>query len=190
MLKTLVLNSDMMPIKPPITEIPAQDAVTRVINGTCYVLTSYEKKILTPRPETLDLYGLRCWPAIIVRKEYLPRKWTVALTAKNVYFRDSGKCQYCGMELSLNSATMDHYVPKAHGGQNVWENVVLACHDCNNRKSDQMPGPKWKVGRAPYQPSYWELVKTRRKLPVTIGHESWKEFIGNWEGSVKVANEV
>lgn len=33
--------------------------------------------------------------------------------------------------------TIDHLVPKAHGGKNRYDNIVLACATCNRRKGDQ-----------------------------------------------------
>lgn len=35
--------------------------------------------------------------------------------------------------------TMDHVVPKSHGGKKSWENLVTACWRCNSKKADRTP---------------------------------------------------
>jgi 5-methylcytosine-specific restriction endonuclease McrA len=66
--------------------------------------------------------------------------------------RQKGKCYYCGIIMTESdgvartSLTLDHYVPKALGGQNTRSNYVAACLDCNNLKGDLMPEkPKVKL---------------------------------------------
>lgn len=50
-------------------------------------------------------------------------------------------CSYCGIQTSLseyngklNMATRDHRVPKALGGSNKPENLILSCFCCNTLK--------------------------------------------------------
>lgn len=56
--------------------------------------------------------------------------------------RDGGQCYLCGdvvlFELHYNDAkypTIEHVIPIAKGGTHSWDNVKVACRDCNNRKS-------------------------------------------------------
>ena len=59
--------------------------------------------------------------------------------------RDGFKCHYCGIPLepgewkafNPRAASLDHIVPKAEGGTDVEENLVLACSRCNNHKRTQ-----------------------------------------------------
>jgi 5-methylcytosine-specific restriction endonuclease McrA len=51
-----------------------------------------------------------------------------------IYKRDGHKCQYCG---STRELTIDHIIPRSRGGQDTWENLVVACMPCNTRKSDK-----------------------------------------------------
>jgi 5-methylcytosine-specific restriction endonuclease McrA len=54
--------------------------------------------------------------------------------------RECGRrCVYCATALDLNSATLDHVYPLAHGGAHAPGNVVLACNRCNRLKSDLLP---------------------------------------------------
>jgi 5-methylcytosine-specific restriction endonuclease McrA len=54
--------------------------------------------------------------------------------------RDCGRrCVYCATGLDLETATLDHVYPLAHGGAHHPGNVVLACNRCNRLKSDLLP---------------------------------------------------
>lgn len=55
-------------------------------------------------------------------REYLPEKW-------------GRQCAYCGAEhVPLE---IDHIHPKSQGGSDRVSNLVIACHDCNQRKGHQ-----------------------------------------------------
>lgn len=51
-----------------------------------------------------------------------------------IYKRDRNTCQYCG---STKRLTIDHVVPKSLGGDNTWQNLVVACSSCNILKADK-----------------------------------------------------
>ena len=41
--------------------------------------------------------------------------------------------------------TIDHLIPKKHGGRNRWVNYVLSCSDCNGKKQERLPTQyEWK----------------------------------------------
>jgi len=58
-----------------------------------------------------------------------------------------GKCYYCKRKVHLkgregpkkNRAVIDHYIPIIGGGSDNVNNLVLSCHECNNKKSDMRP---------------------------------------------------
>jgi len=52
-----------------------------------------------------------------------------------IYKRDNHTCQYCG---STKRLTIDHVIPRCKGGQDTWENLVVACSTCNTKKSDTL----------------------------------------------------
>jgi 5-methylcytosine-specific restriction endonuclease McrA len=52
-----------------------------------------------------------------------------------IYKRDGHKCQYCG---STKELTIDHIIPRSRGGEDTWENLVVACMPCNSRKGDKL----------------------------------------------------
>jgi 5-methylcytosine-specific restriction endonuclease McrA len=66
-------------------------------------------------------------------------KRVVKFSRENVFARDKGRCQYCGARVPRHEATYDHVRPRAQGGITVWENVVIACVPCNQRKGGRTP---------------------------------------------------
>lgn len=51
--------------------------------------------------------------------------------------RDDFRCFYCGHTSQDGTELhVDHIVARAHGGLDVWENLVTACNECNIGKSD------------------------------------------------------
>lgn len=59
----------------------------------------------------------------------------VMFSKQNVLRRDRYRCAYCGK----TGDTIDHVLPKAHGGRSTWLNCVAACQPCNGRKADRTP---------------------------------------------------
>jgi 5-methylcytosine-specific restriction endonuclease McrA len=62
--------------------------------------------------------------------------------------RQGNRCVYCGSvmtEPDLDGRTgpttrsIDHYIPRSKGGPSSFRNMVLACHQCNGAKGDQLP---------------------------------------------------
>lgn len=45
-------------------------------------------------------------------------------------------CIYCQAELTLETSTLEHLVPRSRGGSDDKSNLTLACFPCNNRKGD------------------------------------------------------
>lgn len=75
-------------------------------------------------------------PSIVRLRQYVkvPFRRRAALNRRSVFARDGHRCQYCGG----SAESIDHVVPRARGGQHVWENVVAACRSCNVRKRDRL----------------------------------------------------
>ena len=69
---------------------------------------------------------------------------TPSYLREQVIDRDGLTCQYCGRELVVNAPwpwypTLDHVIPKAQGGETVYENLVVSCQPCNQKKRDRTP---------------------------------------------------
>jgi 5-methylcytosine-specific restriction endonuclease McrA len=56
---------------------------------------------------------------------------------KSLFARDNGRCAYCKKSLTYRESTLDHIVPKSHGGDNSWANLTIACQDCNHNKGNK-----------------------------------------------------
>lgn len=63
--------------------------------------------------------------------------------------RNGGRCYLCGEPLTLETMTVDHYVPRALGGSNRRANLRLACAPCNHRKGCAPPPGYAPAPRAP-----------------------------------------
>ncbi|MBD1833177.1 HNH endonuclease [Cyanobacteria bacterium FACHB-472] len=65
------------------------------------------------------------------------RVWRVPpVNRRELLRRDHHTCQYCGNTKQL---TIDHVIPLSKGGKHTWDNVVIACEKCNQRKGDRTP---------------------------------------------------
>lgn len=47
------------------------------------------------------------------------------------------KCAYCDCSLNLDTATLDHIVPKRKGGHSTRNNLCCSCTRCNRSKATQ-----------------------------------------------------
>lgn len=93
--------------------------------------------------------------------EYLEKNGIIKRPAKSfpvwlkraVFFRDKGRCQICGCDLTntyiLKNSNIDHMIPLKSSGNNDPTNLQLACEHCNKSK-----GKKLIVKKAPTQ-RYW-----------------------------------
>ena len=55
-----------------------------------------------------------------------------------VHVRYEFRCGYCGVsETNIGAEmTVDHFLPRIHGGEDSPDNLVYCCHACNEFKSD------------------------------------------------------
>lgn len=130
-------------------------------NGNQFIHTP-NKRILVP--EVILLRGFNRMP---------PR--TVKFNRRNIYIRDNYTCQYCGRRPAREDLTIDHVVPRSRGGRSTWENVVLACQDCNARKGDRMLADfPLKLARAPKRPHWYSTLRASLRGPE---RPIWQRFV-------------
>ena len=93
----------------------------------------------------------------------------------NVYRRDDFTCGYCGKGFIHEKLNLDHVIPRSHGGQTIWENVVTTCHPCNSRKANRTPAQaNMKLLVKPYKPARLNsLMLTLSGNPP----EAWKQYL-------------
>jgi len=108
----------------------------------------------------------------------------VKLNRRNLFARDRNKCQYCGRLFPTSELSIDHVIPRRHGGPDTWENLVCACIKCNSRKGGRTPEQaSMSLVRAPVRPKRNPLVTVR------LGRQkyaSWKAFLDEAYWSVEL----
>lgn len=167
---TLILNKDGTPLSMlPLSVVSWQVAIRLLTLDKVRVLKDHDD--WTVRSPSLELKV----PSVLLTTDYIKWNRHVKYNRSNIFLRDDFKCQFCGKSPSISQLTLDHVVPKSHGGPTSWSNCSTACKDCNSRKgNDASIVPKI----MPRRPSYYELVAKRRKYPVRIRDEYWKNFLG------------
>lgn len=134
-----------------------KDAVTRMFKGTVEVLVQYDEVIAHIDRHTLQTFpdlkkALRQVigtdaesleikvPAVAVLRRRLERmKSGVKFSKINVCLRDDFRCQYCGTKLPMSMLNYDHVLPRSQGGKTVWDNIVMSCYPCNDKKAGCTP---------------------------------------------------
>ena len=112
------------------------DAMTLLLEEKAHPLAHYDKMIRSPTDE---------WqlPAVMVMNYYVRSKKKnrvfSAPSKRNVFTRDDFTCQYCGVQVTMNTGTLDHVQPRSRGGRDAIDNVVCSCKTCNNLKDDRTP---------------------------------------------------
>lgn len=169
--RALVLNCDLNPIN----ICHWRRAFLLVFKGKAEPVEISEARVdqRWPRPSVIRL-----------KKHVFIPFHPVALSRKNIFLRDAYSCQYCGRTSNL---TIDHIVPRARGGNDSWQNIILACGRCNNLKGNNLPQ---EIGltlkRQPFKPPsklYLELTRHAQtpaswynyfplKIPLTVSRSS------------------
>jgi len=94
-------------------------------------------------------------------------------------------CQFCGKKFKTDELTVDHVMPKSKGGEMTWENIVLACVSCNNKKGDKtLEQAKMKLIRKPVRPLVDDLKRSpMERLLYKVGNrppKTWEQFLGKF----------
>lgn len=110
----------------------------------------------------------------LTRYDRMPRN-VVAFSRRNVFKRDNFTCQYCSCKPGSEELTIDHVVPRSHGGVSSWSNCVLACVECNHRKAARTPDRAgMPLKREPTRP-IWNPSYSRSGVRL----ESWSKFVSD-----------
>jgi 5-methylcytosine-specific restriction endonuclease McrA len=103
------------------------------------------------------------------------------LSRRSVLARDGHCCQYCGRHFPAHQLSLDHVIPRSHGGTTIWKNVVCACLKCNVRKGGRTPKEaKMKLVRCPLRPRQNPILVLKLENPK---YESWRTWLGgvHWD---------
>lgn len=178
-METLVLSQSYEPV----ARITWQRAITLIWEGKVEVVEEYEDWKV--RSCTLEFKV----PSVIrFLKKVFGKKRAVKFSRENVYARDGGRCQYCAQKVPRSESTYDHVTPRTQGGQTRWENIVISCVPCNQKKGGRTPEQaNMKLLTVPVKP---------KKLPDTLRltftfhkgmPESWRTWLRDmtyWNGEL------
>jgi len=122
-MSVLVLNASYEPLQ----KVDLRHAIRMLVRGVAVVEEAVEGATIGHFPV----------PRVLRLVRYVTMRWRYgqrpAWSKRGVHRRDGGLCGYCGR----SGHTIDHIVPQSRGGRSTWENTVLACGPCNNRKGDR-----------------------------------------------------
>lgn len=177
----LILNADGNPLSiMPLSIINWQTAIRLMVVDKVNMIAEYDNWTVRSPSTTMSV------PSIVICTDYIKWNRQIKYSRSNVYLRDDYTCQLqstyrCkqahGKGHRVSELTLDHVVPRAHGGKTNWGNVTTACKDCNGSKgSDRNVRPK----HAPRKPSYYELVAKRQKMGLTIRDLQWMTYL-TWD---------
>ncbi|MEU1631055.1 HNH endonuclease [Streptomyces sp. NPDC020096] len=127
MRETLVLNASFEPL----STVSLRRAVVLVMQGKAVVeqahprLRIHAAAVDVPVPRVIRL----------CRYVRVPFRQRAPWSRRGVLVRDRHRCAYCGRR----ATTVDHVVPRSHGGRDTWLNTVAACAADNHRKADRTP---------------------------------------------------
>ncbi|MBT8469212.1 MAG: HNH endonuclease [Myxococcales bacterium] len=173
-MRTLVLDQGYQPHR----IISWQRAVCMIFDGKVEVVEEYDEDV---RSVSITIK----MPAVVrLLRHIVGRKRAIKFSRINVAMRDDFKCQYCGVRHRLRGLTYDHVVPKSQGGKTNWENIVMACYGCNEKKGNCTPRQAGlRLRRPPVKPK-WLPVVAFRVDPASSIPEAWANWV-YWHGRLE-----
>ena len=178
-METLVLNLSYQPV----CRVPWQRAITLLFSGKVEVVEEYEDK--TIRSVTFEIR----MPSVVRFLKLLKRvKPQVRFSRENVYARDGGRCQYCRRTVTRPEATYDHVLPRALGGKTSWDNIVIACLSCNQKKGGRTPEQaRMVLASKPVKPAYLPdslKLTFRHQKGMPASWVTWLRDLTYWHGAL------
>lgn len=146
--RTLILNQSYRAHE----VVDWKDAVTRMFSGKIEVLVQYDEILAHLDRQTLHTFpelrralrqvigtdaesmDIKVPAVAVLRRKVSHMKGGVKFSKINVCLRDDFRCQYCGVKFPMSKLNYDHVLPRSKGGKTVWENIVMACYPCNDKK--------------------------------------------------------
>jgi len=114
---------------------------------------------------------------LVIRMVYyvrIPHSTMLPLSRRTVMARDQYTCQYCGATPIRAELTIDHIMPRSRGGVTDWDNVVVACRSCNQKKGNRTPREaQMQIMRPPQRPRYVALAF----LGESTHREVWSKYL-------------
>lgn len=169
MAETLLLDVAYRPRK----RIPWQRAIIQVlIDKRAEVVAEYPDKFIRTPSWTVKM------PSVIRLLHATPNKRAIKFSRRGIYLRDHMKCQYCGLTVPHDDWEMEHVIPRAKGGKTNWENIVVACTKCNQKKADRTPEQAgMKLLSKPVRPKSLPYSDVGRIMYNEGDPKEWKDWL-------------
>ena len=166
--KTLKLDSSYRPLE----IIDALEALVMCFVGKAIAVETYTREIRSASA----VFKL---PAVIVLNRIVKFRFNGLMPNRaNILWRDGNKCQYCAHNFPVSELTLDHVIPKSRGGRNTWDNLVVACKKCNQKKGAKIPRES---GMYPLRKPSKPRLSVLRAVPEKQISNLWKDYL--WEHS-------
>ena len=164
--EVLVLNSDYEPLN--VCHI--RRAIVLVYLGKADVLHTHGEDSIIPAEAGFVA------PSVVKLRSHVKRPLPeLKLSRRTIFARDNYTCQYCGS--TSKDLTIDHVLPKRHGGKATWENLVCCCRKCNMKKSDKfLHQAGMKLSRPPRRPRYVPYISLTKYL-LGRKNEIWRNYL-------------
>lgn len=153
----------------PLTIVSVKRAITLVLNNKA-VIVEKSDKIFRSRNMSIEIpYVIKLTYYVHKSPNAKPAKYSKA----TVLARDGHRCAYCAKPAN----TVDHIIPKKHGGDNSYENCVAACSRCNSKKADKLLK---EVGYSllikPYRPSPYSTILSKAQSNPEV-YVAWSKYV-------------
>jgi 5-methylcytosine-specific restriction endonuclease McrA len=179
-METLVLD----PGYAPVARVPWTRAITLIWSGKVEVVEEYDDWAV--RSVTLEVKV----PSVIrFLRAVRGKKRMIRFSRENVYSRDHGRCQYCSVPVPRPESTYDHVVPRSQGGHTRWENIVIACLRCNQKKGGRTPEQaKMTLRTQPVRPAKLPdgvRITMAYQQGMPVAWRAWLRDLSYWNGELE-----
>ena len=158
----------------PLGKVHWKRAICLFIEGEVEIIEEYADRAIRTVKDSWPMPAVIRWLKNIKKRKGFAG---VRFSKEAVFARDKGRCSYCSERVSLSECTRDHVIPKSRGGKTEWENIVLACPECNTRKGNRTPEEAgMRLLKRPGKPDkgvpYYAILRHKTKIP-----KEWKSWI-------------
>lgn len=113
---------------------------------------------------------------IVLRNYYNIPPLNICFNKVNLAKRDQYECQYCHLDLTPSTITIDHVLPRSKHGKTDWHNCVIACERCNRKKRDRTPEEaNMRLLKQPTEPKHLASISIPREY--LDKNPSWRQFV-------------
>lgn len=162
----------------PIDRVSWQDVFTKMFGvkskGKVQVIEYHGEKVVYSG-------GLKEWkvPSVVRFIDAVtPEIKGLRFSRENIYARDRGRCQYCGTNVKYSEFQFEHVLPRKQGGKTTWENIVVSCNGCNQKKGGRTPREAgMRLLSTPRKP---DRIPVKRRVVLTWEKgmpEAWKSYM-------------